>query len=342
MNQKLAFSLIQERLGENQEARKKYALEILAMVLMIVLQYLYQKFAFYCPHDASHFRYSMYSMFGPPILFYCLAILNNESLQYNIQGVARGCFTKKNSRNQKMLRLNWQSVYGDIVKAYIRCLLAPITWIVISLIRKKFYVCAKVGYVNNDLVGRLNATRYKAVTTAGTESQTIGFSCVVLPVLFFTILMTFKKCFKNPIDDLPSLETFTTYEAEVARHYFKQIIQNAAQKFGKKKVQLIMESTNAGRLTHSSDDVTLMTYVNAMAARERMMDVYPVLENRTNLPLQRSMAAAWQDEIEIFQDILKPQDQRRRIFSEVVENCSINETCFDSRVESKGEKTPLL
>lgn len=329
-----AASLLREATTVSKETTtKKYAIEILVVVLVTILQYLCQSSAFHCPHGDSHFRYSIYVLFGAPILFYCLAILNNELLQYRIRGVARGCFTK-GSRNQRMLRIKWKTVSWGIFLSCMRCLLAPMTWIIVSLLQKRFYVCATVGYEHLDLKGAANVTHHEALSTAGTHSQVFGMMCLLFPTLIYTVFSTIKRCFKNPVDDLPCLEVFTTYEAEVARNLFEEIIRNAANKNARSKIKQIMKSVEQ---EEQKDRVTTqMTYENMMAAREKLTKVYPIVEDRSNH--KQRMMEAWESEIDIFQKTLLP----RYRYTNLVAKRSVLDETDKNTGGGEHEKTSLL
>lgn len=290
--------------GQDGKLAKRYTIETLVFIAVASLQYSYQRIAFHCPHK-HHLEFSLFVLFSPATLFYCIAVLMEKELNEQITGIFRGGCTH-GSRKRKLIRHKWKSLAYSILAKYFRCSVAAFTWIVLTLLRKQILICAIIGPEETSFKSKLNTTYHKLVVKTGAQSQIYGITCLVVPVLIATVFTTLRKCFKQPIDKLPCLETYTTYEAKQAQQEFVQLMKNAAEENAQRKVEMIMEAVRNEKGCSEDDDVTFGVI---METRERLMHVYPILKDKSDFFIQRNIEKAWQEEIEVFNNVVQHEKE---------------------------------
>ncbi|XP_055976290.1 calcium homeostasis modulator protein 2-like [Sorex fumeus] len=115
------------------------SLHCLVALVTVVGQELFSLFAFHCPCTPGlNFQYGLMTIGGPALVFFFISIILNNQTR-NLVAECRCHKTKKCSIITTFLLLK---------SILVRALVAPVTWLAISLLRGEAYVCAFSEFVD--------------------------------------------------------------------------------------------------------------------------------------------------------------------------------------------------
>ena len=234
---------------------KKSFLNISLVVFTICLEEIVEKIVFTCPCE-GHLTYGMIFLWCPAILLFCCGILINKDTWYYLRGqlppTHGGCKSAAQFSRKTLEKA---------LEVLARSFVAPAVWLILSLLQKKYLVCALFGpslhahsNTGDHAAGEernLNITdscspgkpRIHADEVDYTaDSQVLGWCLMVMILLIvFLSLCISTRCGFSRRMGLPDSERCMEIEAKAAVRRFKEVVEKLAKEEGVKRVDEFVE-----------------------------------------------------------------------------------------------------
>ena len=243
---------------------KKSLLNISLVVFTICLEEIVEKIVFTCPCE-GHLTYGMIFLWCPAILLFCCGILINKDTWYYFRGqlppTHGGCKSAAQF-NRKMLE--------KALEVLARSFVAPAVWLILSLLQKKYLVCALFGpslhahgNTGDHAAGEERSLNITDSCSPGkprihadevyytTDSQVLGWCLMVMTLLIVFLSLCIARCGFSRRMVLPDSERCMEIEAKAAVRRFKEVVEEFAKEEGVKRVEELVEESKARKANQS-------------------------------------------------------------------------------------------
>ena len=222
------LSSIKDSIKKVQLPLKKGALSGSVVVMKLGLS----KLAFQCP-EQNYGVYSMLFIIGPAVLLLCLALMLSKPFWHLTLG---SCFLPRSFR---------QSIWRRYRRSLYLCLFAPIVWLLFVYVQADYYVCYKLGAVEqryNTLSNPLEKSMILLeIESIEAESHMIAIVMVVVVALLATIGITLDRCCTKADKTITDEEEYVFYLAEEQIKLFNAKLEPLAKEQAKQEVEELFE-----------------------------------------------------------------------------------------------------
>lgn len=222
------LSSIKDSIKKVQLPLKKGALSGGVVVMKLGLS----KLAFQCP-EKNYRVYSMLFIIAPAVLLLCLALMLSKPFWHLTVG---SCFLPRRFR---------QSIWRRYRRSLYLCLFAPIFWLLFVYVQADYYVCYKLGAVEqryNETSNPLEKSMILLeIESIETESHMITIVMVVVVALLATIGITLDRCCTKVDKTITDEEEYAFYLAEEQIKLFNAKLEPLAKQQAKQEVEELFE-----------------------------------------------------------------------------------------------------
>ena len=199
---------------------------------VVVMKLGLSKLAFQCP-EQNYGVYSMLFIIAPAVLLLCLALMLSKPFWHLTLG---SCFLPRRFR---------QSIWRRYRKSLYLCLLAPIVWLLFVYVQADYYVCYKLGAVEQRYNRTSNPLEKSMVLleieSIEAESHMIAIVMVVVVALLATIGITLDRCCTKADKTITDEEEYVFFLAEEQIKLFNAKLQPLAKEQAKQDVEELFE-----------------------------------------------------------------------------------------------------
>ena len=218
-------------------------------VLTIGLEELIESVVFNCPCE-GHFPYGLAFLWVPAVLLFFTGILVDRDL-WKLARIKKKNMTQ--SPGRRYLKTFLATPYICVNAG-----IAPVAWLVISLLQQQYYTCAYFGPPLASEVAVGNTTD-KCHITLGfrsreleeryqTRSQITGWSLMLMAVCILFASVGIRRCLRKRKElKMPSLEYYQHIEAETALKEFHAMAKECAKQNAKENVEESFKSAKIKR-----------------------------------------------------------------------------------------------
>lgn len=200
---------------------------VVAALLLFGVKEFLNDIVFSCPMH-NYETYGLLFIVGPTVLLFCLSLMASDSFWHLINGCG---FLSCGRR-----RLVWSKARNTIYVAS----MPPLIWLVYAFVEEDYYVCAKLGPLDEAL-SQANSTAAKEATRekfdrAKTESQLVAWGLILGFTILATVFVTIHRIFIRVDSKLQGILNYDQLEADKAVELFNARIQPLADVQAKKVV----------------------------------------------------------------------------------------------------------
>ena len=183
-------------------------------------------------------------MLGPAAPLYLIGLIMSKEMNTVFTGACKTDIDAPEYAPCGKRKRTWKYLAGQLALSVAKSSLAPICWIVLALLYKEMYSCAKVGpkptstTSNTTNISGIVKAYEASKNKANAESQIIGWAILIGTIAFAVTVFCIKKCcFTDPPEkDLPSMRRYEKLEAKSADRAFEKHMKEAARLNGIKRV----------------------------------------------------------------------------------------------------------
>ena len=239
---------------------KKSLLNISLVVLTICLEEIVEEIIFTCPCE-GHLTYGMIFLWCPAILLFCCGILINKDTWYYLR-THDGC---------KSAAIFNRKTLEKALEVLARSFVAPAVWLILSLLQKKYLVCALFGpslhahgNTGDHAAGEERSLNITDSCSPGkprihadevyytTDSQILGWCLMIMTLLIVFLSLCIARCGFSRRMVLPDSERCMEIEAKAAAKRFKEVVEEFAKEEGVKRVEELVEESKAKQTGHTN------------------------------------------------------------------------------------------
>lgn len=252
--------------------RRKSVLYISLTILTVALEEIFEQIVFKCP-CTDHFAYGMAFICAPALLLFIFGIVLDSNAMARRFPCTKPYADETQSRAVMMLRSSL-----DVFELLIRAVAAPMAWVILSLLRKQYYLCAFFGPPLNaeltahqknatDECGKEEVRRLKEQISYQTHSQVVGcwlMAAMIAAVLFLVVL---QRCAgKRKHIDLPFQHIYLHIEARAAVRELHKEAKRLAEEHGRETVRKCLTKERE-KLPQNNDYMIAVTKVRSVVIR---------------------------------------------------------------------------
>ena len=216
---------------------------LLIVVVTSLLNQVFTKNFFSCPNK-KYTTYSLMFMLGPAAPLYLIGLIMSKEMNTVFTGACKAGIDAPEYGPWGKRKRTWKYLARQLALSVAKSSLAPICWIVLALLYKEMYSCAKVGpkptstTSNTANISSIVKAYEVSKNKADAESQIIGWAILIGTIAFAVTVFCIKKCcFTDPPEkDLLSMRKYEKLEAKSAYRVFEKHMEEAARLNGTKRV----------------------------------------------------------------------------------------------------------